>query len=278
MIDDPVLIDDWHPVLRSERGVHAGGHAGRVAVVTGAAGAIGRGVVERLVAEGATVVAADRAGVPSEPAETRTRGDRSGSRDGAGSIDGRVVDVSSESDVEGLFDDIVARHGRVDYLVQCAAIFPGRRFSELEPETWNATLAVNLTGSFLCSRAALRRMVPRHSGSVVLLSSMLARTGGPDCAHYAATKGGILGLTRAMALDVATHGVRVNSVSPGITDTPQPRGHMSEAEMYSHAGHIPLGRIGRVDDVVEAVVFLLGDESSFMTGQDLRVNGGYPAW
>jgi NAD(P)-dependent dehydrogenase (short-subunit alcohol dehydrogenase family) len=237
----------------------------RVAIVTGGAGAIGLGVAVRLAEEGVAVTVADL----SKPDLKN---------DVSVELDASLLDVSAEDQVNQLFADVVRRHGRLDFLVHCAAIFPGRRFEDLDAETWSRTLATNLTGSFLCSRAALRYMVAQQSGSVVLLSSMLARTGGADCAHYAASKGGVLGLARSMALDVATRGVRVNTVSPGITDTPQPRGHMSEAEMYQHAKDIPMGRIGHVRDVVNAVIFLLSDESSFLTGQDIRVNGGYPLW
>jgi NAD(P)-dependent dehydrogenase (short-subunit alcohol dehydrogenase family) len=115
-------------------------------------------------------------------------------------------------------------------------------------------------------------------GRIVLFSSMLARTGGTACAHYAASKGGVLGLARSLALEVADRNIRVNSISPGITDTPQPRGHLSDEELYGRAAEIPLGRIGTPDDMVEACLFLLSDESSYITGQDVRVNGGSVLW
>jgi NAD(P)-dependent dehydrogenase (short-subunit alcohol dehydrogenase family) len=113
---------------------------------------------------------------------------------------------------------------------------------------------------------------------MVLFSSMLARTGGVNCAAYAASKGGVLGFARALALVVATEGVRVNTISPGLTDTAQPRGHLTEEQILDKARHFPLSRVGAVSDMVEATLFLLGEESSYYTGQDLRVNGGSTLW
>jgi NAD(P)-dependent dehydrogenase (short-subunit alcohol dehydrogenase family) len=117
-------------------------------------------------------------------------------------------------------------------------------------------------------------MRQQKSGAIVLFSSTLARSGAADGAHYAATKGGILGLARSVALETAVDGIRVNVVSPGVTDTPQPRGNMTEEQLFSRAATVPLGRIAHVGDMVEAAVFLLSEDASFMTAQDLRVNGG----
>lgn len=164
--------------------------------------------------------------------------------------------------------------GCVDYLVGCAAIYPWRLFLELTQEEWERTLGVNLTGSLLCCRAALPAMLAQRFGRIALFSSTIARAGAVNGAHYAASKGGVLGLARSLALEVAEHNIRVNTRSPGLTDTPQPRGHLAEAELSARARHIPLGRIGRVEDMVEACLFLLSDDSSYLTGQDLRVAGG----
>lgn len=236
-------------------------HLGRVAVVTGGKSGIGKAIARRLGREGARVSVLDVTGsVPDDP------------------VASHQVDVSDERAVEVAFDAIAARDGRIDYLICCAAIFPARPFLELPAADWERTIRVNLTGSFLCCRAALRHMRPRSVGRIILFSSSLARTAGRNCAHYAASKGGVLGLARSLALEVAHEGIRVNTISPGVTDTPQPRGHMSEEELYGRAAAIPLGRIGAVDDMVEACLFLLGEESSFLTGQDLRVNGGAALW
>jgi 2-hydroxycyclohexanecarboxyl-CoA dehydrogenase len=237
-------------------------HLGRVAVVTGGKSGIGKAIAHRLGREGARVSILDvNRGTPDDPP-----------------IASHQVDVSDERSVDAAFDAIAAREGWIDYLVCCAAIFPARPFLELPAPDWERTIRVNLTGSFLCCRAALRHMRPRSFGRIILFSSSLARTAGRNCTHYAASKGGVLGLARSLALEVAHEGIRVNTISPGITDTPQPRGHLSEEEIRGRAMAIPLGRIGAVDDMVEACLFLLNEESSFLTGQDLRVNGGAALW
>ena len=233
-----------------------------MAVVTGGKSGIGKAIAARLRREGARVSILDVSdGAPDDLPVASYK-----------------VDVSDERGVDAAFDEIAAREGRIDYLVCCAAIFPARPFLDLSAAEWERTLRVNLTGSFLCCRAVLRHMRQRSFGRIILFSSMLARTAGRNCAHYAASKGGVLGLARSLALEVAHEGIRVNTISPGVTDTPQPRGNMSEQELFGRAASIPLGRIGAVDDMVETCLFLLGEESSFLTGQDLRVNGGASLW
>jgi NAD(P)-dependent dehydrogenase (short-subunit alcohol dehydrogenase family) len=140
------------------------------------------------------------------------------------------------------------------------------------------TITVNLTGAFLCCRAVLRAMRARGSGRIVLISSMLARNGAANGADYAASKGGILGLARSLALEVAGDGIRVNTVSPGVVDTAMPRAHSTDEMLAAIGKTNPLGRIAVVDDVAEACLFLLGEDSSYLTGQDLRVNGGATLW
>ena len=245
-------------------------HAGRVAVITGATGGIGKAIAKRLQAEGARVIVLDTANWPP--------GEVAAARSASPPITFHESDVSDEGAVDAAFDAITAHEGAVDYLVCCAGIFPARPFLQLTPEDWARTLAVNLTGSFLCCRAALRSMRPRAFGRIVLFASMLARGGGVNCASYAASKGGVLGLARSLALEVASENIRVNTVTPGITDTAMPRGHISEEKLSATGASNPLGRIGRIEDMVEACLFLLGEESSYMTGQDLRVNGGGALW
>jgi NAD(P)-dependent dehydrogenase (short-subunit alcohol dehydrogenase family) len=250
--------------------IQSGEHQERVAIVTGGSGVIGRAIVSRLLSEGAKVCVFD---IDAQPwtGRDRSAADRR-------SMTFLEVDVSRETDVDKAFDAVATREGRIDYLIGCAAVFPRRPFLELGAEEWKKTLDVNLNGAFLCCRSALRYMRAQEFGRIVLFSSMLARTGSVNGGHYAASKGGILGLARTLALEVAHENIRVNTVSPGITDTPQPRAFLSDADIAVKGAQIPLGRIGRAGDMVEACLFLLSDESSYFTGQDIRVNGGVPLW
>jgi len=234
-------------------------HRGRVTVITGGSGGIGGAIAARLIAEGAVVHVLD-----TKPSTDQTHF--------------HAVDIGDETTVNRVFDTIGAEHGTVDYLVCCAGIYRPQPFLELGLDAWRQTLQVNLTGMFLSCRAALKYMTPRKFGRIVLFSSMAARTGGKNVAHYAASKGGILGLARALAVEAAADNIRVNAISPVITDTPMPRAVVSDEYMESRKQHIPLGRIGDVQDMVEAAMFLLSEESSYIIGQDLRVNGGSTLW
>lgn len=234
-------------------------HRGRVAVITGGSGGIGGAIAARLTAEGALVHVLD---VKPGAANTRFH----------------TVDIGDEVSVNQAFDAIGAEHGAIDYLICCAGIYRPQPFLELGLDAWRQTLQVNLTGMFLACRAALKFMTPRQFGRIVLFSSMAARTGGKNVAHYAASKGGILGLSRALAVEAAADNIRVNAISPVLTDTPMPRAVVSDEYMQSRKQHIPLGRIGDVQDMVEAALFLLSDDSSYVIGQDLRVNGGSTLW
>ena len=233
---------------------------GRVAVITGGSGAIGGTIARRLHDEGATVHVLDMK--PSHE---------------SGSIF-HTVDVANESAVDTTFDAIGNLTGRIDYLVCCAAIYRPVAFLKLTLEDWQQTLQINLTGYFLCCRAALRFMRSQKFGRIVMFSSMAARTGGAQVAHYAASKGGILGLARSLAIESAAENIRVNTVSPVITDTPMPRAVLSDEVMETRKTRIPLGRIGDVKDMTEACMFLLSDDSSYVLGQDIRVNGGSTLW
>ena len=238
---------------------NANEYQGRIAVVTGGSGGIGGAIAKRLAAEGAVVHILD-----VKP----------------GSVDGRfhALDVGDEASVNRVFDAIGAEHGAIDYLISCAGIYRPQPFLELSLDAWRQTLQVNLTGMFLSCRAALKYMAPHRFGRIVLFSSMAARTGVKNVAHYAASKGGILGLSRALAVEAAADNIRVNAISPVITDTPMPRAVVSKEYLLSRKDKIPLGRIGDVQDMVEACLFLLSEDSAYMTGQDLRVNGGSTLW
>jgi NAD(P)-dependent dehydrogenase (short-subunit alcohol dehydrogenase family) len=245
--------------------IDSGEHRGRTAVVAGESGAIGRALAGRLLSEGTKVFFLD----PKAEANS-SRGD--GIPDALPMTSLRV-DISREADVDRAFETVARDQGRIDYLVYCASTFSQRAFLDLDPEEWKNTLDANLSGAFLCCRSALRHMRGKKFGRIVLFSSMLARTGGVNGAHYAAATGGILGLARTLALEVAHENIRVNTVSPGLVEV------SPTCPSDSAAGsQIPLGRTARLEDIVEACLFLLNDESSYFTGQDIRVNGGTPLW
>ena len=183
------------------------------------------------------------------------------------------MDVRDEEGQRRAFES-EAREHVIAGLVCCAGIIQRKPYLELDEETFDRHLDINLKGPFLGCKAVLPMMRKQGRGSIVLFASSIARTGSATAAHYAATKGGILGLCRTLALETAREGIRVNVVSPGVTDTPQPRGHSTDEQLYAKAAKVPLGRIGQPDDMASTVLFLLSEDSSYITGQDIRVTGG----
>lgn len=247
-------------MTRSSRSILAE-HRGRVATICGGAAGVGRAIGRRLQQLGALVTLLDVDPTTDGGGPTDWGTDR-------GSLAFTSVDVSEERDVARAFEDIVRRHGRLDYLVYCARELSVRPFLELTTEEWQETHAGYLTGAFLSCREALRAMESRGFGRIVLFSSLFARTGLPGAAAFTASAGGVLGLARSLALEVAADDIRVNTLS--VAD--------GNALLHSPAGDVPLGRGLRADDVVEALLFLLGDDGSYMVGQDLRITGGAGLW
>ena len=232
-----------------------------VIVVTGAGSGIGFSITCRLLKEGYAVCACDinldlLYDIDSD------------------SILIHEVDVRSRSMLEKATQETVARFGKITGLVASAGVFPATPFLEISEEVWDFTFDVNLKGSLFASQAVLPYLKENGKGSVVYFSSSAARYGTANGTHYAASKGGILGLARVLAVEVAKDNIRVNVVSPGITDTPQPRENMTFEQIEEWVKTIPLQRIGLPEDMVEATLFLLEEDSSFITGQDIRINGG----
>ena len=242
---------------------------GKVALVTGAQQGIGRAIALALAADGADVgvnYLDDRTGAETVAGEVRARGRR------AVLVAG---DVSRADEAQRMVEGVASALGPLDVLVNNAGIFPRSPFLDLREDEWTRVLDVNLKGSFLCAQAAARAMVAgARPGAIVNLASVAMR-GTPLGVHYAASKAGVVGLTRAMALALAGHGVRVNAIAPGLTDTAQPRYGNTEAELQALARDIPLeGRMARPEEIASVAVFLASEEARWITGQVIHVNGG----
>jgi NAD(P)-dependent dehydrogenase (short-subunit alcohol dehydrogenase family) len=246
--------------------------AGRVALVTGAASGIGRAAAEALAREGARVVAVDRDAAALAELSTSIG-------DAWHTVAGDVLDEDlARATVDGALRD----RGRIDILVTAAGISGGRTAPETTLEQWNAIMAVNVTGTFLWIRECLRPMTAQRKGAIVTIASQLARAGGRGNVPYIASKGAVAALTRAVALDHVDQGIRCNSVLPGATETPllqrsfARQADPAAARERSRLRHA-MGRFGQPDEIAAAILFLASDESSFITGIELPVDGGWLA-
>jgi len=231
-----------------------------VAVVTGAEGGLGEAVAQRLLDEGYRLVLGHLPGTaPAQFASPET-------------VLAVPTDVTKDRDTQALMDAAVQRFGRIDVLVTLAGVMEQQTIDELDLETWNRTLSVNLTGTFLCAIAA-KDLLRATGGAIVTIGSQLGYTGGIDCAAYAASKAGVSGLTRALARQLGPE-VRVNCVAPGPIETPMTAAHATPEWIKQKTRQLVMDRFGTADEVATAVSWLAGKNASFVTGQTLHVNGG----
>lgn len=240
--------------------------AGRIAIVTGGAQGIGRAIVDKLAAEGAAVVVADIDGAKGEAA--------------AAAVGGQAIrtDISDPDQVRALVDAVVTGHGRLDVLVNNAAIVPFTPWDDIDFAEWRRIMSVNLDGTFLMCRAGSDAMRPNGYGRIVNIVSNSILAGTPNLAHYEASKGGVFALTRALATELGKEGITVNSVAPGLTsnENTDSSPHADAYDFVQLLQAIP--RRGVSADIAPAVAFLASEEAGWVTGQMLVVDAGMVRW
>jgi NAD(P)-dependent dehydrogenase (short-subunit alcohol dehydrogenase family) len=243
--------------------------AGKVALVTGAQQGIGRAIAIECAAAGANLA-------------VNWLDDEAAAHEVAASIVGhnrRAItiraDMAKLDEVREMVAAVVAEFGAIDILVNNAGVFPRVDFLTMTEADWDFVHDVNLKGAVFCAQAAALEMVKAgRGGAIVNITSGAAFRGSPRGVHYVASKGGIVSMTRQMALELAPHRIRVNAIAPGLTDTAQPRYGSSEEEIVAMGAANPLGRIAQPEDIARAALYLASDQAGFVTGHTLHVNGG----
>ena len=240
---------------------------GRVSLVTGASRGIGRAIARALALEGATVFigARDEGRLHEVVKELADEG---------GTAVSLALDVADSTSVDAALQKILAAHGRLDHLVNNAGITRDNLLLRMKKEEWDQVIATNLTGTYLCTQAVLKPMLKQRSGRIVNVTSVVGVTGNAGQANYAASKAGIIGFTKAVAREVASRSITVNAVAPGFIDTDMTAAIADKAK-ESLIASIPLGRVGRPEDIASAVAFLVSDAAAYITGQVLGVDGGF---
>jgi NAD(P)-dependent dehydrogenase (short-subunit alcohol dehydrogenase family) len=244
--------------------------SGRVAVVTGAASGIGLGVARRLAADGNSVALLDLDGEGADKAAAELSAAGHTAR-------GYGVDVADRDAVAGAYSSVRGELGPITIVVTSAGMEAFDPVTEISAAKWDRVLAVNLTGTFVCVQLAVPDMVEAGWGRIVTISSSSAQSGAPNMAHYVASKGGVIGLTKAFARELAGHGITANTIPPTIVDTPMARKGESEGNVPSieiMARMVPLGRAGTPEDIAAGCSYLCSEEGGYVTGQIIGVNGG----
>lgn len=239
---------------------------GRIALVTGASRGIGRAILHELARRGALVVGtatsdSGAAAIGEELAKAGLKGE------------GLSLNVTDPAQVDGLIEAILAKHGRIDILVNNAGITRDNLLMRMKDEEWDDIIATNLSSVFRLSRAVLRPMMKARHGRIVSIASVVGVMGNAGQTNYGAAKAGMIGFSKSLAREVGSRNITVNCVAPGFIDTDMTRA-LPEAQRQALMQHIPLGRLGSVDDIAQATAFLASDAAGYVTGTTLHVNGG----
>jgi len=237
---------------------------GQIALVTGATRGIGAAIAQRLARDGARVIgtATSAAGAEAISAALQPQGGR-----------GVVLDVVKPESIDAVLEDVEAHEGPVAILCNNAGITRDTLLLRMKPDDWNAVLDTNLASVFRLSKAVLRGMMKARHGRIVSITSVVGLTGNPGQTNYAAAKAGIIGFTKSLAREVGSRGITVNSIAPGFIDTDMTRA-LAEAQRAALNSQIPLGRLGRPEDIAAAAAFLCSADAAYITGETLHVNGG----
>ena len=245
-------------------------HSDRVVIVTGGASGIGLGISRRFAQNGHPVAMLD---VQEELLERES----AVLRDAGARVLARRVDVSNRAEVDAAYQAVREAFGPISIVIANAGISGTQHFASMTQEKWQRMIDINLTGVFNTVQAAIQEMIDQRWGRVVTISSQAAQSGAPDRAHYAAAKGGVIGFTKALAMEHGRYGITINTIPPSLVDTPLMHQETASGEFPGVdvvAGMIPIPRAGTPDDIADACEFLCSDKGSYITGQQINVNGG----
>lgn len=236
----------------------------KVGIVTGAGSGIGKAIAKKLAQEGCNLVANDinETSLNNVVNEIQSLGYRA---------IGVKADVANKTEVELLVKTTIQKYGKIDLLVNNAGIYPASPVTELKEEEWNRVIDVNLKGVFICSQEVVKYMIKQKSGVIVNIGSVDGKEPPGGNAHYSAAKAGVMNITKTFALELAKYGIRVNCVAPGWVATPN---ILANDRWKMIINKIPIGRLAKVEEIADGVLFLLSDSSSYITGEILDINGG----